>query len=165
MRFPPLNVPWEETPAIVRESSKEEQEHSLFLTSPTLVKTAQIWHQRTPAGKVLDKSPSCLCCGNQTHQVLGLTDHLKRYHGRILFQCAKCGKIIRKHHSVICHFPQCKGVAKMALIGEWTCEVSRKSFFLKKIGVGQHKKLVQLVVIKSLLVLIRVLFPQILFLY
>lgn len=73
------------------ESSKKEQD-SLCCLSLLPWLAEQIWQQRTPAGKVLDKGPSCPCCGNQAYRVLGLTDLLIRCHGRFCFNVQNVGK-------------------------------------------------------------------------
>lgn len=45
--------------------------------SPTLCDTTDLPLEDTLVVKVLDKNPSCPCCGNQTGWILGLTEHLK----------------------------------------------------------------------------------------
>ncbi|KAM9586750.1 uncharacterized protein ACIBXB_006478 [Morphnus guianensis] len=93
--------------------------------------------------KILDKNPSCPCCGNTIGKMSGLIKHLKRTHGKkkIPFQCAQCGRTSVKHHSIACHLPKCKGAMEAALVEGWKCEECKRTSEMK-ISLEQHKRLV-----------------------
>lgn len=97
--------------------------------------------EEIPTVTVPDKNPSCPCCGSRTDRVLDLIEHLKRAHGqsKVCVRCAGCGKESLNPHSIVCHYPKCKGTSRRAPPGDWVCEVCGKDFSTK-IGVGQHKR-------------------------
>lgn len=49
------------------------------------------------------------------------------------------------YHSIVCHFPKCRGTAEMAPGREWICEECSMDFKMK-IVLGQHKRLAHLLI-------------------
>lgn len=95
-----------------------------------------------PTVTVPDKNPPCPCCETRVNSITSLIEHLKRAHGkkRVCFRCAKCGREGNNFHSIVCHVPKCRPIAKETPAGEWICEVCGRDF-KTKIGLGQHKRL------------------------
>uniref|UniRef100_A0A803VHT8 Reverse transcriptase domain-containing protein n=1 Tax=Ficedula albicollis TaxID=59894 RepID=A0A803VHT8_FICAL len=123
-------------------SSEEESEDAPKTSPPTPGEPGEQAPEETVTVTVPDKNPPCPCCGTRINSVLGLIEHLKGSHGkkRICFRCVKCGKEGTNYHSVVCHFPKCRGPeTEAAPAGEWICEVCGRDF-QTKIGLGQHKR-------------------------
>lgn len=144
--------------SLVRPESDEEEKDLLSLGAavpaqypitppmPILATWTELPVGDTPVVKIQDKSPTCPCCGNQTGKMMGLSEHLKRIHGRkkILYQCVNCGWMNVNHHSIACHFPRCKGVVGPTPIQGWAYKECKESSTLRLDEDNTNGSLIQL---------------------